>query len=282
MFPAAGPWAEQDPAGGRADTSSPGAVMLLLTPSAAIFVLFCSQLPRHVHAAVVSGPRHCGRAKVKHLLGIWQRHYDNLCWQRKGCVGRAQNAVCCKRASSGRSYTSSKWYKLKWYKNALLSSEIHRDTSLLARDVWSHTPCWNKYASRTLHCGLEKCCISKAKPTQAQLLAADNSSSSPAPLGADPVENTHPLLSLLPFGCCLCSGGGSSTLGCHTCHPAWCIMARSKAQALSLCPASWGTLGQWSLALVPVTSPLRRLLGWQDAPQRFFLLVRGFWFYLSA
>lgn len=155
--------------------------------------------------------------------------------RRMRCVG--------KRAGSGRSYTSSQWYKLRWYKNALLSSEIHRDTSLLARDLWSHTPCWNKYASRTLHCGLEKCCIFKAKPTQAQLLAADNSSSSPAPLGADPVENTHPLLSLLPFGCCLYSGWGSSTLGCHTCHPAWCIMARSKAQALCALPAGvlWGS-----------------------------------------
>lgn len=51
-------------------TSSPGAEMLLLIPCAAGFVLFGSQLPRRVHAAVVSGPRHCGRAKGKCVLDV--------------------------------------------------------------------------------------------------------------------------------------------------------------------------------------------------------------------
>lgn len=144
--------------------------------------------------------------------------------------------------------------------------------------------CWQGICDLTLLAEVktpaELCIVGKKnaaslKPNQTQLLAAGNSPSSPTPLGADPVKNTHPLLSLLPFGCCVCSGRGSSTLGFHSCHPAWHIMARSGAQALSLCAASWGTLGQWSLPWCQLPA-LCRLLGWQDAPQRFFLLVRGF------
>lgn len=129
--------------------------------------------------------------------------------------------------------------------------------------MWSHTPCWNKYASRTLQHGLKKKKIKKkmqllfiAKPVWAALLDGDNSSSSPA----DPMEDPCPLLSPDAPGVVLWPW-----------HLAPCLVCRGWGQG-SLCTGIWVVLGCCSLCPG----------AWCEAFEEAAVLAGSSWFYLSA